>query len=189
MLEPSDMLGIHDRLHFCKFFINRGDVHFDYVANYERLYRDDIFANRDNSPYEQSHNRRNNDLMKFYKSATIFIDVLLADKLVYSLSASHSAAESFYYSKMEDREGFDRVFPHAKSQYGNYTEEQLSFALDCVDKARDQDAMDLAREARSFVLHAVLETGKYSLMDQLTILLDDEYCDYLAEEGISSFLW
>ena len=79
------------------------------------------------------------------------------------------------------------MFPDARSQYGNYTEDQLSYALDIIDQGQDPENMDLAREARSFVLHSVLETGKYSFMDQLRILLDDEYCDYLTEEGISSF--
>ncbi len=42
MLEPSDMFGIHDRLHFCKFFVNKGDDYFDYVSSFDKLYRDDI---------------------------------------------------------------------------------------------------------------------------------------------------
>jgi hypothetical protein len=187
MLEPSDMFGIHDRLHFCKFFVNRGEVYFDYVSSFDKLYRDDIYRNRDNSSYDYQHFRKNNDLMKFYESATILIDVLLADRIAYTLSPKHSAAESFYFCKREDREGFDRMFPDAKNQYGNYTEDQLSYALDIIDQGHDPENMDLAREARSFVLHSVLETGKYSFMDQLRILLDDEYCDYLMEEGISSF--
>lgn len=176
-------------MHFCKFFVRGGEAYFDYVENFQKLYRDDIYTNRDNSRYVEEHRRSNNDLLKFYESATIFIDVLLADKIAYSLSPTHSAAESFYYCKMEDREGFHRVFPDAGNQYGNYTEEQLTFALDCVDNRKDPDEMDLSREARSFLLHSVLETGRYSLMDQLNILLDEEYCDYLTAEGISSYFW
>ena len=127
-------------------------------------------------------------LLSFYENASFFMDSILAHKIRYMLGPSFSAQESFNFCKWVDEETTEKLGLASPERFGNYTEQQLSFALKCIQSiSKDFDSKHKAfervlwYEAHDFLLNIILETGKYKLHDQLQILMDDWYAEELAK--------